>query len=95
VVSTKLSETVEMEAKSSDRPDGQIFNSNGIRVWARTWAEIIEDANHRLKFVNAHLGYQPDQQQALEYLRATHAKYLPPEALGDSASTEADEPVAG
>ncbi len=95
VVSTKLSETVEMEAKSSDRPDGQIFNSNGIRVWARTWAEIIEDADHRLKFVKDHLGYQPDQQQALEYLRATHAKYLPPQALGEPALEEADESIAG
>jgi hypothetical protein len=88
VISTRVAGTVEMDRESSDRPEGQIFNSNGIRVWVRTWAEVIEAAKHRLKFVKDHLGYQPDEKRALEYLRKTHAKYLPPELAAATAAAD-------
>jgi Histidine kinase-, DNA gyrase B-, and HSP90-like ATPase len=80
VVSTEVVGSPEIDRRSDDRAPGLLMNSGGIRVWVKTWAEIIESANHRLKFVKEHLGYEPDQQRALEYLRVTHAKYLPPEA---------------
>ncbi len=54
------------------------MNVKGIRVWAWTWGEVIDAALHRLKFVRQHLDYQPSAIEALSYLRATHAKYLPP-----------------
>jgi hypothetical protein len=53
------------------------MNAKGVRVWVYTWAEIIQDAAHRLKFVQQQLDYQPDEDQAFAYLRKTHAKYLP------------------
>jgi hypothetical protein len=87
VVSTKVTGTALMQQESSDRPYGQVMNAKGVRVWILTWAEIIEAADHRLKFVKEHLGYQPDEKQAMEYLRRTHAKYLPPE-LGNGGDPE-------
>jgi hypothetical protein len=39
-----------------------------------------------LKFVKDHLGYSPNAKQALDYLRATHEKYLPREVRGDDAA---------
>lgn len=53
------------------------MNAKGVRVWVYTWAEIIQDAAHRLKFVQQQLDYQPDEDQAFAYLRKTYAKYLP------------------
>jgi hypothetical protein len=58
-------------------PYGQISTADGLRIWALTWADILEDAGHRLKFVRGLLDYQPDAEQALAYLRTTHEKYLP------------------
>lgn len=86
VVSSKVSGTTELERESSDRAFGQIMNVKGIRVWALTWADIIEAADHRLKFVKQHLGYSPDAKQALEYLRATHEKYLPSQLMDEPAT---------
>lgn len=77
VVSSRVTGTAELERQSSDRPFGQIMNVNGIRAWALTWGEIVDAAQHRLKFVQEHLGCSPNVQQALEYLRRTHSKYLP------------------
>ena len=41
-----------------------------------------------VKFVKDHLGYQPDEKRALEYLRKTHAKYLPPELAAATAAAD-------
>lgn len=91
VVSTEVTGSPQIERHSDDRAPGLLMNVDGIRVWVKTWAEIIESANHRLKFVKDQLGYQPDQERALEYLRATHAKYLPPDiAMAGSRSSVAD-----
>ena len=57
-----------------------------MRVWARTWGELIEDASFRLKFVRDQLGYDPSTQQAFKYLREAHAQFVPEEiapAAGD------------
>lgn len=77
VVSTEVKGSPAVERESTDRPFGQIMDAKGIRVWVVTWAEVIEAAKHRLKFVQQHLGYQPDTQQALKYLRAKHRNLLP------------------
>ena len=45
--------------------------------WVFTWADVLDEAGHRLKFVRDLLDYQPDAEQALAYLRRTHEKYLP------------------
>lgn len=77
VVGTEVVGTPDIERRSNDRPFGQIMNADGIRVWAMTWGEIIDEALHRLKFVRQHLDYQPSAREAIQYLRATHDKYLP------------------
>jgi hypothetical protein len=78
VVSTDVVGTPRLERESGDRPFGQLMNTRGIRVWALTWGEVIDAAQHRLKFVRQHLDYQPSTADGLDYLRRTHAKYLPP-----------------
>jgi hypothetical protein len=84
VVSTKIVGAPEEERHSPDRPKGLVVNNPGVRVWVKTWAEIIEAANHRHKFVKEHLGYQPDERDALEYLREAHARFLPPDPADQS-----------
>ena len=77
VVSSKVTGPPELERRSEGRPFGMLWNTPGVRVWVFTWGEILEAAQHRLKFVQSRLGYQPNAQQALAYLRQTHNKYLP------------------
>lgn len=90
VIGTKVVGTPAIERRSSDRPFGQIMNAGGIRVWALTWAEIMDNALHRLKFVRQHLDYQPSAAEAIRYLRETHARYLPDVAIVKGADAEED-----
>lgn len=48
-----------------------------IKVWVKTWAQIISAAKHRHKSVQNALKYTPDSEDAIAYLQEVHAKYLP------------------
>lgn len=77
VVSTEIRDVIERRRRSENMPYGQILNSGGMRIWVYTWTEIIQSAEHRMKFLKQQLNYQPDEDQAFAYLRKAHSKYLP------------------
>jgi hypothetical protein len=83
VISTEVRGAPDLRRQSDNAPYGQIMNAKGIRVWIYTWAEIIQEADHRLKFLKQQLDYQPDEDRAFAYLRKTHAKYLPEQLTAD------------
>jgi DNA-binding transcriptional MerR regulator len=84
VVSGEVTGTPAAERESKDRSFGLITDAKGVRVWVLTWGEVLNAAKHRLKFMQKSLDYQPSAQQALDYLRKTHEKYLPPEIVSDA-----------
>jgi hypothetical protein len=79
VVSNEMDEHAKLRARQKDRPAGLVFDNeqSNIKVWARTWAEILDDARARLKFFSEQLDYQADSNTELEYLKKAHSKYIP------------------
>jgi hypothetical protein len=59
-----------------------------------TWAEVLNDAEHRPKFVQKSLQYESDRDSGLASMRAKYASYLPPEALDVVASAADTEEAA-
>jgi len=49
----------------------------GLRIWVRTWSEILNGCKHRLNFVRDKLRYDPDADQAVAYLRDRNPDYVP------------------
>jgi len=92
IVSTELNDSARADASQRDRPPGLVWDQEGVRVWARSWAEIIDDADYRLKFIKDKLGYAPTDELALDYLRQTHAAYVPESLRSDY--TEAAVPTS-
>lgn len=80
-VSTSLTGTVVEDAKQPNKPTGLLveYLDGKVRVWAKTWSQVLEDADHRLKFVRERLGFDPTTQQAFRYLREKHAEFIPNE----------------
>jgi hypothetical protein len=85
VVSTDLKAFAEKEAAQFQRDPGlaSVTEDGKVRVWIKTWAQVIGDAEHRHKFVQAALQYAPGAEDALAYLREVHAKFLPPELAAE------------
>jgi hypothetical protein len=79
VVSTDLTAFAVKEAAQLQREPGlvSVTEDGRVRVWIKTWAQVIGDAEHRHKFVQKALQYTPGAEDALAYLREVHAKFLP------------------
>jgi hypothetical protein len=90
VISTEMRDVVRRQANQRHRPPGLLddYEDVNVRIWARTWGQVIQDARHRLKFLRGQLQYTSGRDQALEYLRTRHRAYVPeplreePEAEG-------------
>lgn len=85
VVSSGLDDYAAHKAEKTElskyRPGLTYRSDDGrVRVWIKTWAQIISAAKHRHKSVQNSLRYNPDSEDAIAYLQEVHAKYLP-EAL--------------
>ena len=47
-----------------------------ITIWLKTWSQLIQENNHRLRFIRDKLNYNIDSEQALGYLKKTYAQYI-------------------
>src|SRR5262249_54008451 len=80
VVSNRMTESGRKQSTQADRPRGLCYKSEdgSIKVWAKTWGDIILANKARLEFLQQRLEYKVSDQSAIELLRKMHAKYLPP-----------------
>jgi hypothetical protein len=78
-ISNEMDAYAKREANQRGRPKGQVFDDSelNITVWVKEWAEVINDARARLRFVNEQLSYEADRDSAKAYLQRTHAKFIP------------------
>jgi hypothetical protein len=79
VLSTDVTKDGDRERKQRGRPFGLAYEPDDarIQVWIKTWGEVIEDAEHRMKFFQKALNVQATRDQGVEYLRKRHADFIP------------------
>ncbi|WP_327585454.1 ATP-binding protein [Nonomuraea sp. NBC_00507] len=78
VVSTEMADIVRRDASAPNRPPGCIAEwEGGVRIWARTWCEIIDDCEDRLHFYRERLNHDPASEHAVEYLQRVHREVVP------------------
>ena len=82
-------EFVQLDANQKNRPIGLAWEMEHpqprVRVWVKTWAQVIEENKARLRFVEERLGFAPDQQQSLQAIKERYAHLF---AKGESAADE-------
>lgn len=77
-----------------------VGDGHHVTIRAVTWAQIIQDARHRMKFVKNALGYDATSEASLDYLRERHGKVLPTvlmpvaEAVSETDESEEQQPAA-
>lgn len=79
VISNDLNDYAIREANQRGQPRGKVYDDAdlSITVWAKSWAEVINDARARLRFFNEQLAYEADRDSAKAYLKKTHDKFIP------------------
>jgi len=96
-VANRFTNDAELEARQSGKPRGLVLELDDpikIRVWAKTWGEIIQEAEGRLTFYKRRLEYQANDKEALRYLRTINVDYLSDEVKERISELEAKEGVA-
>ena len=96
-VANRFTKDAEFEARQKDKPRGMVLEVDEpikIRVWAKTWGEIIQEAEGRLTFYKRRLEYQASDEEALRYLRTINANYLSEEVKERISALDAEEGVA-
>jgi hypothetical protein len=78
-ISNELDDYAKREANQRGQQKGKVFDDAqfNITVWAKSWAEVINDARARLRFFNDQLAYEADRDTAKAYLKKTHEKFIP------------------
>jgi hypothetical protein len=91
VLSSDLQTSVRRDANQQGLPPGLISRPEGesYSIWAKSWGEIIQENEARLKFVQDRLQLRVTEGAGLKYLQETYAKYLPVEAGGPTTPAPA------
>jgi Histidine kinase-, DNA gyrase B-, and HSP90-like ATPase len=78
VVSNDLDAFAKVKTRQKDKPRGQIAETDDgrVRVWVKTWSEILAESKARMRFVQDHLQSNVDTESSLKYLKQTYEKYL-------------------
>lgn len=96
-IANGFTKDAELEARRKDQPRGLVLELDDpikIRVWAKTWGEIIQEAEGRLTFYKRRLEYQANDEEALRYLRTINADYLSDEVKERISELDAEDVVA-
>ena len=80
LVGSNMSDTV-TEARNQPHYRPGVVQEKPYRIVVKTWAEIITDAEFRLKFLQEYLNYASDHDRGMTYLREHYSEYLPDELL--------------
>lgn len=81
LVGNETAKSVDEQREQEQLPFGVVQNSKKYRLIVHTWAEVLGDAEHRLKFVRNSLQYESNRDTGLASMRDKYAEYLPEEAF--------------
>jgi hypothetical protein len=80
LVGTTLDDHATRRANQAGQPRGLIHHdaaNPNVRVWVRTWAELIHECKHRMQFVRRGLEYDPSSDEALAFIRERYPDFVP------------------
>jgi hypothetical protein len=87
-ISTAITKDMRHERVNSGVDTGLVkaYDDLPIRLWVKTWAEVLHTAEHRLRYVQRQLDYAPSRDQSFDYLRRMYADRLPASVRRDEAA---------
>lgn len=78
IISSDLDSTVSRDATQLNLPNGQIAAWGNIRIWAKTWSQVIDECETRLRHFRDALEYDASREHAADYINRAHdAKIIP------------------
>lgn len=95
LIGNETTNAVDEQREQENLPFGVVQASKKYRLIVRTWAEVLGDAEHRLKFVQKSLQYESSRDSGLATMRNKYSDYLPKEALAVVSVASDDDEASG
>ncbi|MFD6886266.1 ATP-binding protein [Streptomyces sp. NPDC059957] len=102
LITSEMNDLVRIESRQKDKPRGCVWDISdagySVRVWVKTWSDLIEESKGRLQYFKEHFDHDPSVEQAMEYLRHAHSQHMPDALVipgprpAASGATQADSP---
>lgn len=89
LINTGFNKTVKSETNQKGRDKGLIYEpeDSNIKVWCKTWGEIIQECKGRIEFVRNQMEISLESnQEGIRYLRDKYTEYLPELIIGEKIS---------
>ncbi len=67
-----LDDFVVQETSSAKLPEGCLYEGNGVRIWVRRWADVLNDARARYEFFREQFSVEASHTKGLETLKARY-----------------------
>ena len=95
-VSNELDDYAKRKTNQRNWPVGKVYDDAelNITVWAKPWADVINDARARLRFFSEQLSYEANRDSAKAYLKKAHEKYIPNPELQEETESHDSPPLA-
>lgn len=79
LIGNDMSSSVHRQANQKNGLPGCAHDDRdaNMRIWVKTWGELLCDCEGRLKFFQEQLQFRADREDSLAYLRKEYEKYLP------------------
>jgi hypothetical protein len=90
IISSELDSTVRRDANQPNRTRGQIAAWDNIRIWAKTWSQVIDECETRLRYFKDALEYDASKEHAADYINRAHDMEtipVPLRAVGETTPT--------
>ncbi|MCA3799595.1 type I restriction enzyme HsdR N-terminal domain-containing protein, partial [Burkholderia sp.] len=71
---------------------GLILEKPNVNIYAKTWAQVLDENRARLKFFQDHLDVQVDRDASLKYLQQRYAAYL--EGVFETEDSDAESEIS-
>jgi hypothetical protein len=78
-LSNDMDEYARNKTHQTGRPPGLLHQSENpsITIWAKTWNQVLDDANGRMAFYRDQLDLMVSHEEGLQHLQRVHAAHLP------------------
>ncbi len=77
VVSGEMNADVRHEATQQHRPQGLAIDTPNVKIWVKTWAQVIDSAKARMRFFQEALQFEVTEGSTLTHLREMYDAFLP------------------
>ncbi|MEU7384424.1 ATP-binding protein [Streptomyces sp. NPDC042207] len=74
LIGNDMTDTLRELAHQPQNPPGCALNQPTYRIWVRTWGELFQDCEARLRFYREGLEYQSSTEHAMDYLVRNHGE---------------------